>query len=136
MNERDEYLAFWRIPDGEAEGAWQAKLALDRGEFRGCAPMAIVQRDVCYDSPIDGTPITTKHKRAEDLARAGCVEYDPEMKTDYERRKVESQTALERDMRSTIEREISTMPAAKLERLSNELASGADATVVRQAPTP
>lgn len=134
MTEREEYLAFWSIPDGEAQSAWEAKLRLDRGEFRGTAPMAIVQKDICYDSPIDGTPITTKQKRADDLARSGCIEYDPEMKTDYERRKVESQEKLERDMRATVEREINTMPAAKLERLSNELSSGAEAQVVRQAP--
>jgi hypothetical protein len=34
-------------------------------------PMGYVQPDVCYDSPIDGRPITTRQARIEDLKRSG-----------------------------------------------------------------
>lgn len=34
-------------------------------------PMGFVQVDVCYDSPIDGRPITTRQARIEDMKRSG-----------------------------------------------------------------
>lgn len=33
-------------------------------------PMGYVQPDVCYDSPIDGRPITSKQARIEDMKRS------------------------------------------------------------------
>ena len=58
-------------------------------------PMLIIPGDINYLSPIDGRPITNKRERAEDLARHGCIEYDPCMKQDADRRIKESDKALD-----------------------------------------
>lgn len=40
--------------------------------------MPMVRSDIePYKSPIDGRPITTRTERREDLARNGCVPYEP-----------------------------------------------------------
>ncbi len=95
------------------------------------APMGFVQPDVCYDSPIDGRPITSRAARRDDLARNHCQEYDPEMKRDAERFRKETQDKLEREIDETVERQIAGMDGRKLERLGTELTSGADINVER-----
>jgi len=45
-------------------------------------PVGIVNFFDPYLSPIDGKPILNRSQRNDDLARNGCVEYDPEMKKD------------------------------------------------------
>lgn len=90
------------------------------------APMAVVQPDICYDSPIDGRPITSKQARIEDLARSNCVPYDPEQKTDYLRRNERQQAELEAKMEATVDREIAQMPSRKRERLAAEMEGGMD----------
>lgn len=98
------------------------------------APMAFIQPDICYDSPIDGRPITSKQAREEDLARSGCVPYDPEMKTDYVRRAEREQAELEASFDRTVDEEITKMPARKRELLQSELSAGADASLERVTP--
>ena len=95
-------------------------------------PNVFVSPDICYDSPIDGRPITSKKQRLEDMARSGCVEYDPGIKQDRERFLEKSQKQLESKIDQTIENEIEKMPAAKRERLANELQSGITVEPVRQ----
>jgi len=90
-----------------------------------------VQGECRYDSPIDGRPITSWAQRKDDLARAGCQEYDPEMRKDADRARRLSDERLERSMSETVEREIEKMPAVKRERLHNELASGLSPEVER-----
>lgn len=82
--------------------------------------------NIAYTSPIDGRPITTKAQRIEDLARNNCVEYDPEMKTDYMRRKDESERRLDQKLDATVESEIHSMGARKREKLEAEFRNGAD----------
>lgn len=94
-------------------------------------PMVKMSRDVCYDSPIDGTPITSMKKRKWDLARSGCQPYDPEMKTDADNFRKDKQAALERQVDETVERAYEAMPSRKKEALANELLGGADATPTR-----
>lgn len=77
--------------------------------------------DVCYDSPIDGSHITSWDKRREDLKRNGCREYDPGMKQDYHQRIQESEASLEKNLASTIEETIEKMPTAKRGKLYSEL---------------
>ena len=129
---KEWFLDFWNLTPGteEAEECWKAKQRLMNG-YRGKAPMVFVQPDICYDSPIDGKPITSKHARIEDLARNNCQEYDPGMRQDYDRRVRESEAALEKSVEESIDREISAMPARKRELLQSELAAGADAAPVR-----
>lgn len=98
------------------------------------APMAFVQPDICYDSPIDGRPITSKQAREEDLARSGCIPYDPEMKTDQKRRIEREEKALEDAVDRTVDEVIATMPARKREKLEAEMQSGVDAEIARVTP--
>jgi len=90
-----------------------------------------VQGECRYDSPIDGRPITSWAQRKDDLARAGCQEYDPEMRKDADRARRLSDERLERSMSETVEREIEKMPAVKRERLHNELAAGLSPEIER-----
>lgn len=129
--EKSEFLELYGYTPGtpEAEQIWADKCRMDRGEFQ--APMGFVSMNICYDSPIDGRPITTKQARIEDLKRSGCVEYDPGMKEQAAQYRQASQDKLEAAVGETIEREISLMPTAKKERLHNELAGGAEIALDR-----
>jgi hypothetical protein len=98
------------------------------------APMAFVQPDICYDSPIDGRPITSKQAREEDLARSNCIPYDPEMKTDYRRRVEREEQELEKSLDATVDAELAAMPARKREKLQAELEGGMNATMERMTP--
>jgi len=97
-------------------------------------PMGFVQADICYDSPIDGRPITTRHARDEDLARNGCVPYDPEMKTDYTRRIEREERELESAVDKTVDEALTNMPARKREKLQAELEGGMDVDMERTTP--
>jgi len=128
------YLEQWGLTPGtpEADKAWQEKQAFDRGYRKLEAPMFFGIKDVCYDSPIDGRPITSMAARRDDLARSGCVEYDPEMKTDAARRRKEKDDALDASVDQLVEREFAVMPAKKKELLAAEMQSGMTAEPVRQ----
>jgi hypothetical protein len=93
--------------------------------------MGFVQANICYDSPIDGRPITSKQARIEDLARHNCRPYDPEMKTDYQRRIADDEKKLDKAVDETIDRTIAAMPARKREKLEAELQGGVTAEPVR-----
>ena len=95
-------------------------------------PMVFVSQEIRYESPIDGKVITTRQQRQEDLARNNCVEYDPEMKKDVERRQAEKEAKLERAVDETVEREIHNMTPRSREKLTAELEGGITAEVVRQ----
>jgi len=92
--------------------------------------------DVCYDSPVTGEPITSHHARLEDMKRHDCVEYDPEMKRDYERRIAEGDAKLDKLIDTHVEETIEKMPTAKRAQLWSELVDqGTTAEVVRSTPT-
>lgn len=97
-------------------------------------PFATIQEDICYDSPIDGRPITSKQARLEDLARADCVPYEEGIRQDQERNKRESEERLERAVDQTVEKEIALMPARKREKLTAELEGGLTAAPTRMTP--
>ena len=89
--------------------------------------------DVQYTSPITGEPIQSHAARREDMARHGAVEYDPEMKRDYERRREDSMRQFEASIDRTVEEEIAKMPSAKRAALAREVIDGGvTAEVVRQ----
>lgn len=92
------------------------------------APLTVkVAPDLCYDSPVDGRPITSHQARIEDLARNGCIPYDPDMKQDVERRHQERQATLERNLDETVEARIAKMSTKQRGQLWNELTrQGAD----------
>lgn len=136
MNKR-EFLEFWNVDPDSAEGEelWNEKVAMMEGRHMKKAPMIFVSPDIHYKSPVDGRVITTKSARLDDLARNNCVEYDPEMKTDYKRRIAESEKKLDKSVDEQVEKTISQMPSRKRERLEGELRAGLDAEVVRTAPS-
>jgi len=98
------------------------------------APRGYVQADICYDSPIDGRPITTKQARDEDLARSNCVPYDPGIRQDYERRIRDNEKRLEDAVDRSVDEEIARMPARKKEKLQAEMEGGMDAVPERITP--
>jgi len=101
------------------------------------APMVVIPAHMSatgesgYRSPIDGRPITTAAQRREDMARNDCVEYEPGMRQDVDRRVIDDEKALDRAVDETFDREIAKMPAAKLERLDAEMSAGMSAEVAR-----
>lgn len=131
------WLDFWGYADGtaEAEEAWTAKVALMEGRQTRFAPMVFIGRDIHYTSPVDGRVIRSKAERLDDLARHGCIEYDPGMKQDYARRQKEADAAIDSGIERTVEETIHKMPSAKRERLANELSSGLDVQPVRLTAT-
>lgn len=100
------------------------------------APLLVkAAADVCYDSPIDGTPITSWAARRNDLAKHGCREYDPEMKRDYHQRLKDSEAALEKAVDTHVEASIEKMPTKQRAKLYSELTQeGVSAEVVRSTP--
>lgn len=100
------------------------------------APLLVSAQAECrYDSPIDGTVITTWEQRRDDLARHNCVAYDPEMKTDTERRITEKDTTLDRSLDEHVEKTWANMPTAARRQVASELVDqGMDAHIIRQAP--
>lgn len=96
------------------------------------APMGFVQADVCYDSPIDGRPITNRQARIEDMKRNNCIEYDPEMKKDAARRLSDGDAALENAVGESVDAAIAAMPARKREKLESEMNAGADTVFERR----
>lgn len=98
------------------------------------APIGFVRPDICYDSPIDGRPITSYQARLDDLARADCVPYEPGIRQDQERNERERTEALERAVEKTVEKEIAMMPSMKREKLTAELEGGITAEPARITP--
>jgi putative FmdB family regulatory protein len=94
------------------------------------APM--VMPDIqAYQSPIDGRTINSRKQRREDLARNGCVEYEPSMKEHAARARAQEEAKLDAAVDSTVESAIHAMPARKRERLISEMEAGADIDIVR-----
>lgn len=133
---KQEFLEFWHVdPDSpEGEELWQQKLAMMEGRHLRRAPMVFVGQDIHYQSPVDGRVISSKHQRLDDLARNNCIEYDPEMKKDYQRRIAESEKKIDRAVDNHVDKVISQMPVRKREKLESELRAGATAEIVRTGP--
>lgn len=91
--------------------------------------------DVCYDSPIDGRPITSMQARQEDLKRSSCRPYDPDLKSDQDRRVKQDEAALDQAIEATVEEAVTKMDGRTRGRLASELLEqGVDATVERTTP--
>ena len=101
------------------------------------APLLVTASpEVCYDSPIDGTPITSWAQREEDLKKHNCRPYDPEMKTDYLRRQQESRQELDKAIDQSVEESFAKLPSDKRAQLASEvLEQGADLDFQRSTKT-
>lgn len=99
-----------------------------QGERQIQAPLLVKGQSECrYDSPITGEIITSHHQRREDMKKHGCVEYDPEMKTDYLRGIEERDRELDRKIDETVEQSFESMSSQQRNRLATELLQdGAD----------
>ena len=86
-----------------------------------------------YESPIDGTPITSRQKRRNDLAASGCVEYEPGMRDDADLKVKQEEAALEKGMDDTVDELLYKMDNRSKERLINEVADGASISYERMS---
>lgn len=131
-----EFLEFWNVDPDSAEGEelWREKCLMMEGKHLKRAPMIFVGQDIHYQSPVDGRVISSKHQRMDDLARNNCIEYDPEMKKDYQRRIAESEKKIDHAVDNHVDKVISQMPVRKREKLESELRAGATAEIVRTGP--
>lgn len=84
-----------------------------------------------YESPVSGRLITNQRERKNDLAASGCIEYDPGMKQDADRRVIENEKRLDKEVESFVTKEFETMSSDKRESLYKDLSSGADVEVQR-----
>jgi hypothetical protein len=74
-----------------------------------------------YQSPIDGRWIDTPRQRREDLKVHDCVEYDPSMPQEQEKRFNEEDRKFDKKVDEIVEREIYSMPGRKREKLETEV---------------
>ncbi len=96
------------------------------------APLGVVQPTYQpYRCPITEKVIDGRKAHQENLARHGCRVLETGEKEAADRRRAESEAALDRGVEETVEREIALMPTEKKERLAAELGAGTTATVER-----
>lgn len=95
-------------------------------------PQGYVQPDVCYDSPIDGRPITSRQARIEDMRRNGCREYDPGEKEEVVRNRQKADANLDKALDETVEKEVALMSPRKRELLEQEVLAGATTEITRK----
>jgi hypothetical protein len=128
--ENNEYWqAFHPNEDFDAWLKW--RLSVDAGETKSQS-MVIIRPEFGYESPTTGNIITNDKARRNDLASSGCIEYDPEMKTDQKRRIEAEDAKLDKEMDATVDKMIDTLPSDKRARLENEMASGLNVEISRQ----
>ena len=103
----------------------------EQAGIRISAVKGFVGREVNYDCPITGKPITSYSQHRDNLARHGCQEYDPEMKKDAANYRKAHDEAIDRAVDETVERQIEAMPGHKREALGKDLESGASLELTR-----
>ncbi len=101
------------------------------------APLLVtVKPDIAYDSPIDGTVITSWAQRKDDLKRSGSIPFDPCMKQDQERRIAALDADMDRRLERTAEELVEKLPTKKRGELYSELTEqGKDIAVERRTVT-
>jgi putative FmdB family regulatory protein len=86
-------------------------------------PVSIHVDFPAYLSPASNKWITSRAERREDLKATNCVEWDPGVKEEQQRRLAAEDAALDKKVEDHVEKEIMSMPAAKRERLATEVES-------------
>lgn len=84
-----------------------------------------------YESPIDGRLIEGRRARMEDLRRNNCRPYEDGEKEYHERARAQENARLDAAVDESVDRQIASMPARKLELLEQEVRAGATCTVER-----
>jgi putative FmdB family regulatory protein len=93
------------------------------------APMVHVDFPA-YVSPASGKYITSRAERRADMKATGCVDYEPSLKAEQEKRYAAEDAALDKKVEEHVEREIINMPVEKREKLAAEV-EHLDITVTR-----
>ena len=135
LPDKDEYLTGWGyvLSTPEAEQAWLDKVALTAkvdGIRNPNRPHGRIYDLPSYQSPITGKWIDGRVARRNDLASSNCVEYDPGMRTEQDKRHAAEDTALDKKVDEHVEKTIYEMPTKKREQLAVEL-ENSDVDVIR-----
>lgn len=124
--EKDEYLTSWGYVLGtpEADEAWRVKVNHDAkvaGISNPNKPHGKMYDLPSYQSPITGKWVDGRVARRNDLAASGCVEYDPGMQTEQDKRHAREDAELDKKVDEHVEKTIYEMPTEKREKLAVEL---------------
>lgn len=95
------------------------------------APMFSVDH-TSYSCPVTGQPITSKHQHEENLRKTNSRVLEPGEKESNQKSREAAESAFDKSIENSVEKELSTWGSAKMERLTNELVNGkADVKVER-----
>lgn len=76
-----------------------------------------------FESHASGKIISNHAERREDMAREGCIEYDPEMRKDYQRNIEQGEREMDKKVDEVVEREFAAMSTADKENVAKEMAT-------------
>lgn len=85
-----------------------------------------------YQCPVTGKEIRGRRQHEENLKRQDCRVLEPGERELNSRRKLQAEQALDKSIDATVDEFFTKLPPAKKEKLVNEVAAGASATVARQ----
>lgn len=133
--EKDEWLSGWGyvLHSPEAEEAWRIKLLHDEKVAKipnPNKPHGRLYELPSYQSPVTGKWVDGRVARRNDLAASGCVEYEPGMKEEQEKRFAREDAQLDKKVDEHVEQTIYSMPTEKREKLAVEL-ENSDVAVTR-----
>ncbi len=74
-----------------------------------------------YQSPTTGRWITSKTQRREDMSASGCVDYEPSLIAEQNKRVAREDAELDKKVDEHVEKTIYEMPIEKKERLAAEV---------------
>jgi len=122
MTEKAKFFEIWGLTEGdpESERVWAEKLKMDAGYYIGTTPMVHVDIPA-YQSPASGKWITSRSERREDLKRTNCIEYEPSMVQEQQKRHAQEDAQLDKMVEEHVEETIALMPTHKQEQLGREL---------------
>jgi len=74
-----------------------------------------------YQSPTTGRVITSKTQRREDMAASGCVDYEPSLIQEQQKRYAREDAEIDKKVDEHVEKTIYDMPIEKKEKLAAEV---------------
>ena len=84
-----------------------------------------------YESPIDGSAITSQKKRREEMARNDCVDYEPSMKDESTRIMKAGEAALDKEVDKTVDKFWDGLSSEKREDFAREI-SATELNIIRE----
>ena len=98
---------------------------------RQIVPTMIAPSFESYESPIDGSAITSNKKRTEEMARHDCVEYEPSMKEESTRRMKAGEVALEKEVDKTVDKFWDGLSSEKRKDFAQEV-TASELNIIRE----